>query len=201
MALTEQQIQEHGRIFEEAAALIKDEIQLHDRPELPAPGWFLRRKLKRAIALFGRVLELKPDNWSAMWLVGKVYQRLGDPTYALSWFERAHQENPSQPNIAREASMCAMDAGRHDAAITFAKHAIQIEPHNVGLHANLALAYLVAARVTDAKASIERALADDPADKISQTIQAIVMHFVGNSRTPPATTPELLDYWRKNRRA
>ena len=200
MPLTDSQIQEHDRIFEEAA-LIKDEIQLHDRPPLPAPGWFLRRKLKRAISLFGRVVELKPDNWSAMWLVGKVYQRLGDFPYALAWFERAHQVNPAQPNIAREASMCAMDLGRHDVAITFALNATQIDPADAGLHANLALAYVLAGRVSEAQASIERALAGDPADKISHTIQAIIKHFVVNGRTPPATTPELLNYWRKHRHA
>jgi Flp pilus assembly protein TadD len=157
--------------------------------------------LKRAITLFGRVLELKPENWAAMWLVGKVYQRLGDPTYALAWFERAYQENPSQPNVAREASMCAMDIGRHEAAIVFAHRATQIEPHNAGLHANLALAYLLAGRVLEAQASIEHSLVADPADKISQTIQAIIRHFAGNGRTPPVTTPELLNYWRKNRHA
>ena len=201
MALTEQQRLEHNRMFEEASALIKGEIPFHENPNMPPPGWFLRRRLKRALVLFARVLEIKPENWSAMWLVGKVHQRLGDHAAALSWFERAYQENPSQPDVAREASMCAMDVGRHDAAIVFAHRATQIEPANAGLHANLALAYLLAARIPDAQASIERSIAADPADKISQTINAIIKHFATNGRTPPTTTPALLDYWRKSRAA
>src|SRR5580765_7008207 len=76
--MNEQQRAEHNRAFEEASALVKDEIPLHERPAMPGPGWWLRRKLKRAISLFESVLALNPDNWSAMWLVGKVHQRLGD---------------------------------------------------------------------------------------------------------------------------
>jgi Flp pilus assembly protein TadD len=116
-------------------------------------------------------------------------------------FEGAYQINPSQPDIAREASVCAMELGRHDAAITFAHRAIQIEPANPGLHANLALAYLLAGHISDAQTSIERALSADPKDAISQTIQAMTQHFAVNGRTPPTTTPALLAYWAKNRNA
>ena len=201
MPITDQQRLEHNQAFEEASALIKDEIPLHERQHMSKPGWFLHRRLNRALALFDRVLKLNPENWSAMWLVGKIHQRLGDYSAALSWFERAYQENPSQPDVAREASLCAMDVGRHDAAIVFAHRAAQIEPANAGLHANLALAYLLAARIPDAQASIERSIAGDPADKISQTINAVINHFATNGRTPPTTTPALLDYWRKSRAA
>jgi Flp pilus assembly protein TadD len=201
MQMTEEQRLEHNRVFEEASALIKNEIPLHERPNMPKPGWLLRRKLKRAVSLFERVLQLKPDNWSAMWLVGKVHERLGDNDTALSWFERSYQVNPSQPDVAREASTCAMRVGRHDAAIVFAHRATQIEPANAGLHANLALAYLLAGRVAEAQTSIDRSIAVDQTDKISQTIKTIVQHFVTNGRTPPTTTAALQNYWRKNRAA
>lgn len=199
MQMTEQQRLEHNQSFEKASALIKGEIPLHERPNMPAPGWLLRRRLNRALSLFERILQLNPENWSAMWLVGKVYQRLGDSTAALSWFERAYQVNPSQADVAREASMCAMDVGRHDAGIVFAHRATQIEPANAGLHANLALAYLLAGRVSDAQTSIEHSLTTDQNDKISRTLKTIIQHFAANGRTPPKTTSELEDYWRKNR--
>jgi tetratricopeptide (TPR) repeat protein len=201
MDSTEQRRQEHEQCFKEASNLIMNEIPLHDRPPLPKPGWFLRRKLKRAISLFERVLQLNPENWAAMWLTGKVYQRLADIPTALIWFERAYQINPSQPDIAREASMCAMDIGQHDAAIVFAHRATQIEPNNAGLHANLALAYLLAGHLDKAQAGIERSLAIDQADKISMTLKAIVLHFVANQQKPPTTTPALQLYWQKNRKA
>src|SRR5713101_182887 len=112
--MTEQQIVEHDRAYKEAAGIVQREIQLYERPNMPRAGWGTRRKLKRALSLFSRALEIHPENWSAMWLVGKVHQRLGDYSEALSWFERAYQVNPSQPDVAREAAACAMSIGNHD---------------------------------------------------------------------------------------
>src|SRR5438128_168267 len=113
LRLTAEERAEHADLFAKAAEVIKDEIPLHERPNMPRPGWLLRRKLKRAISLFQRVLELNPNNWSALWLIGKVHQRLGDKLAALASFERAYHINPRQPDVAREASMSAMDIGRH----------------------------------------------------------------------------------------
>ena len=200
MELTEQQKHDHERLFKEAAALIEKEIPLHERRDLPKPGWLLRRKLKRAIALFQRVLEINPGNWSAMWLIGKVYQRFNDYAVALTWFDRAYQINASQPDVAREASMCAMDIGQNEAAIAYAFRGTQIEPGSAGLHANLALAYLLAGRLDEARASVERSLTIDPGDRISQTVKLTIVHFAGNGRTPPSTAPALIAYWQKNRK-
>jgi Flp pilus assembly protein TadD len=136
-----------------------------------------------------------------MWFMGKVYQRCHDQATALSWFERAYQVNASEADVAREASTCAMELGRHDAAISFAHRAVQIAPANPGLHANLALAYLLAGRIPDARNEIDCALASDPKDIISKTVDSMTKHFAANGRIPPATTPDLLTYWAKNRNA
>ena len=196
--MNEKLIAEHNRLFQEAAELIKGEIPLHGQPDLPEPGWLLTRKLRHAITLFERVLEMNPDNWSAMWLVGKVYQRFRNTSVALSWFERSAQINLSQPDVAREASICAMEIGRTEVAIAFAERAARIQPANPGLHANLALAYLLAGRVTDAQTAVRQALVGDPSDSISQTIQAMVQYFASSGEVPPTSGPSLTKYWNKN---
>lgn len=196
--LTDQQTAEHNKLYRQALAIVESEIPLHDRPPLPRPGWWLRHRLKRAISLFERVLSLEPENWSAMWLAGKVYERLGDSTTALSWFDRAYQVNPSQRDVAREASLCAMDIGHCDTAVTYASRATEMEPDSAGLHANLALAYLLAGRIDEALGSIERSLVLDPSDMISQTLRTVIQHFVANGNTPPTTTAGLEQYCRKN---
>jgi tetratricopeptide (TPR) repeat protein len=99
----------HNRLFQEASAIIKGQISVHGQADLPAPGWLITRKLKQAVNLFEQVLQINPENWSAMWLIGKIQQRLRHNSEALSWFERSYQVNPSQPDVAREASLCAMD--------------------------------------------------------------------------------------------
>jgi tetratricopeptide (TPR) repeat protein len=196
--MTQNQTPEHDRLFRKACELIKGEIQLHGQPALSEPSWLLTRRLTRAIGLFKRVLEINPDNWSAMWLVGKVYQRFRNTQEALSWFDRSSRINPSQPDVLREASICSMEIGRNDVAIAFALRAAQLDPSDSGLHANLALAYLLAGRVIDAQTTISQVLVGDPSDSISQSIQSIVQHFVSSGRVPPTTTPGLLNYWHKN---
>jgi len=162
---------------------------------LPQPDSLLATKLNEAVVLFERAIKINPDNWSAMWFIGKVYQRFGDMNEALRWFERSYQINPSHADIAREVSICAMGIGRRDTAITFAYRATQIESTNPGLQANLALAYLTSGRISDARIAIERALAGDPRDVISQNIRAMVEHFAITRNVPPATIPGLLSYW------
>jgi len=132
--------------------------------------------------------------------VGKSYQALDDLPNALIWFEKAYQINPSHPDIARETSLCAMHVGQNDLAITFAHRAVQVEPNNYGLHANLALAYLLAGKIELAQASIDCALSGDPTDNISQTIKLIVQHFAQNGKSPPTTTPKLMAYWKNHPR-
>ena len=197
--MNDQERAEHNRLFEEASAMINEEIQFHDRPLLPPPGWWLRRRLKRALSLFHRVLELRPENWSAMWLAAKVRQRLGDEKAAFEWFERAYQVNPSQPDVAREASLTAMNIGRTDAAVVYAFRATQIEPESAGLHANLALVYVLDGQLEQARKSIEHSLGLDPSDTISQTIKAIIEFFATHPIPPPKTTEGLKQFWRKAR--
>lgn len=187
------------RAFDRAVAIVKDEILLHERPHMAEPGWFLRRKLRRALALFDRVLQTKPDSWNTMWLMAKVHQRLGDKATAFSWMERAYLINPSQLDVTREASLMASDLGRQDSGIAYARRATQIEPENAGLVANLALSYLLANRLEEAKREIARSLKLDPNDSISKTIHETIMHFADKKKTPPSTTGELREYWLEQR--
>jgi Flp pilus assembly protein TadD len=116
---------------------------------------------------------------------------------ALFWLERAYQVNPSQPDVAREASMSAMDLGRNDDAIAYAYRAVQITPQDPGLLANLALAYLLAGQISHAQTCVAQSLAVSPNDKITQTIATMIQHFASIGSVPPNTTPALTDYWRK----
>ncbi len=195
--VTSAQVAEYNRVFEQAARLVKDEIPLHDRQYMPKPGWWARRKLQRALSLFARVLELQPENWSAMWWVGMVHKRFRDYSTALLWFERAFQVSSYQPEVAREACSCALELGHHDAAISFAHRAVQVKPDDAGLRSNLALALLLGGRVAEAKAAIEQAIAADPSDQISLAVWRTIERFVANKEKPPSTLQALQGYRRK----
>ena len=52
MQMIELQRLEHNQAFEEASAVIRNQIRLHARPVASKPGWPLRRKLNRALLLY-----------------------------------------------------------------------------------------------------------------------------------------------------
>lgn len=195
--MTEEERAEHNRAFEEASGIVKKEMPLDARGDSPSPGWFARRKLARAISLLERVVELSPRNWSALWLMGKVHLRLDDFEAAFSCFERAHQANPGQPEVAREASRCAMDLGRHEAALDLAQRAVQLDPNNPAFRANLALACLIAGRIPDAQLAASQAVMGEPTEAFYRKLKAIGQHFAAKGTPPPSTPDALFEYWRK----
>ncbi len=193
--MTRDQVEEHNRSYEEAAQLVRAEIILHGH-EPGSVDQPAHLKLERALQLFARVLELNPENWSAMWLVGKVHQRLGDYPTALTWFARSCETNPSQADAAREASLCAMFMGYSEDAISYAHKALQLQPSNTGLRQNLALAFLLAGKIEDAKAAIDRVPVVSQ-DTVSKTVRNMVNHFLAAGQRPPSRAAELQEYWRK----
>jgi tetratricopeptide (TPR) repeat protein len=159
----------HDQLYQQASNLAYDLILLDDREPVPLDD-AARQRLADAVKLFEEVIALNPSNWAAMWMLGKVFQRLEDPARGLEWFARAHRVNPDQPDVAREASIAAMDAGRPADAVGYCERALQVEPDNAGLRANLALALLFCERVPEAQAMAQDALARAPDDAITQNL-------------------------------
>lgn len=196
-AMTPAEVEEHNRAFQDGSELVKGELLLTGSRAPACVDQSCRARLERALCLFARVLEINPKNWAAMWLAGKLHQRLGDDSAALAWFSKAHSENPSQPDVAREASICAMALGRSTDAIYYAQRALHSKPSDSGLQANLALAFLLAGRLDEAKTAVVKALAIDASDSVSQTIRSMTDHFADCRKRPPSTTAALDKYWKQ----
>lgn len=200
--MTPSQLEEHNRLYEQAVQIAKGEMIIQGHPRLPEPSATVRSKLDDALELFSRVIELNADNWPAMWHVGKIYQRYGNYSAAFEWFVRAHQSNPGQVDVLREASLCAMELGLSQEAISYAANALNLRPADTGLGANLALAFLLAGKLDEAKRAIEKATTEDPADSITRSLGQIIDHFISASWVrPPSTTKELERYWARRRKS
>jgi predicted Zn-dependent protease len=197
--MTPEQIEDHNRTFEQAVQIVRPEIIIQGVQEPHEPTELVRSKLDHALELLSRVIELNPNNWSAMWFVGKIYQRYDDQSTALEWFVRAYNLNPSQVDVSREASLCAMAIGRSEEAISFASRALKARPGDSGLQANLALAFLLAGRLSEARASIKRATTGGTTDKIAETISRMIEHFMASREKPPSKTEDLEEYWKQRR--
>jgi tetratricopeptide (TPR) repeat protein len=174
----------HNDLYKQACGLIEGLILLDDRPvaELNAVN---RKRLMDSIGLFEEVVSINPGNWAAMWLLGKVYQRLGDEACRLEWFTRAYRLKPDQPDVAREAALAAMDAGQPEAAVGYCQSAIAASPDDAGLHANLAVALLFSGKPAVARTVAAEALRRDPADQITARIVALIDGVLAGKRPCP----------------
>jgi tetratricopeptide (TPR) repeat protein len=180
----------HDELYKEACSLIEGLIILsNDAPAPLEPHG--RQRLEDAIPLFVEVVKINPRNWAAMWLLGKVYQRLGDYERGLGWFSRAHRVNPDQPDVAREAAIAAMELGRAEDAIPYCERAIEAKADDPGLRANLALALLFSHKPREARAVAEEAMARDPADKITANIARIIGEVLDGTRPCPRHARDL----------
>lgn len=199
--MTEAERAEQNRAYAEAAGIVNAELPLGSPEATSPPDRNQERKLSRALELFARVIQLNPKNWTALWMMGRVYRRLGNAASALDCFERSHLANPAQSEVLRQASSSAMELGKQEKALEMAQRAVQLDPNNAGLRANLAMACLLAQRLPDAKLAISQAVAGDPNDALTQQLKAMIQHFAAKGITPPANTAALFEYWRQNRPA
>jgi len=177
---TQEESEAHHALTEEGWAIIKSKILLLDSPAAGKPGWLLRRKLRKAIECFKKSLAINPQGWSSMWALGKIYQRLGEHPTALDWFARALEINPTQPNVAREAGLAALDSGKYKLAVYYCSIAAKLSD-DPGLVANLALAHMPDGNDTEAVKCARKATSQNPADAISRTVLEVVQAVDGQA--------------------
>jgi tetratricopeptide (TPR) repeat protein len=191
--LTPEQTERHNELYRQGWALIEGEFLAgEDAPQRrPYPGWLARRRLRRAATCFQKALELAPDNWSAMWAIGKIHQRLTELPQALAWFERAFAANPNQPDVAREAGIVATQLGAGADAVRFSRAAVAANPDDPGLVANLALALLIHGQVSEAQRAAIDACARAPHDSVSRTVDRIVKEVASGARPVPGSGRDL----------
>jgi tetratricopeptide (TPR) repeat protein len=184
--MTEEELRaEHDRIYREAWAVVNPLMELHDRPRPPELTSEQEQELRRGIGLFGRVVQMNPRNWAAIWATGKAFQRLGQFEDALACFSRAHHINPGHPDVSREAAIAAMELARPGEAIPFCLRAIDANPNDPGLLANLALATLFTGDAKGAARLSSEALQRAPNDEITRRILELCREVIAGTRACP----------------
>ncbi len=191
---TEVEAEHHNTLVERAWQLAKSQMIVEGKEPAQPPGWFARRKLKEAVRCFEQALQINPQGWSSMWGLGKIRQRLGEHQAALNWFARAHEINPTQPDVAREAGLAALDCGEPALAVKFCSAAVDNQPENAGLIANLALAHLFNGDDKYAIECAERSAQLAPADDISRTVLEFVREVADGRRERPKRLVDAFPY-------
>ena len=190
---------EAQRLYEKACALTRGELLLHENQFRKPPSLWTRFRLNRAVKLFERVLELAPNHWNSVWILGKTVQRLGKEREAFDWFVKAWDLKPQNANVAREAALSAMKLGLGRHAVEYCEEALAFEPNEPGLVSNLALALLHAGRPEQALEKAQEAVALDARDKVNENVLRAIRHIIANKSACPQNSAELDAYCKKYR--
>jgi len=122
-----------------------------------------------------------------MWALGKIYQRLNDHSSALTWFSKAHKVDANNAAILREATISAMRLGNGVAAVEMALSAVKLEPHDVGLVSNLALALLIDGKTEEAREMVANAVRGNRDDRVARAVQQLIDDVIGGKTPRPRT--------------
>ena len=187
---TQAEADQHNALTEKGWAILNDYILLLERDQVRV-GFFAKRRLQKAVALFNDALRIAPNNYSSKWALGKIHQVLGDHPESLKWFEEACSLEQGNADLCREASLAAMDCADFTKAIDFSDKALALKPDDAGLHCNRALALMFLNRDADAIATVASSLQLNPQDEITLSVRAIVHAVADGSRPRPRTMKDL----------
>jgi tetratricopeptide (TPR) repeat protein len=189
-SLPPEKVRQHNELYRRACRLLEGLVILDDRAH-KSPGFFGRRRLRKAVQLFEQVIDLNPANWQSMILIGKAFQSLGELEPALSWFLRADDCVPGRPAVAKEVGFAAGRLGQHDIAIRVMQAAAKEHPNDPALHLNLGLSCLMSGKSADAREAFTRAVELEPERDMNRRLLSLARDVEAGKRRCPKTETEL----------
>lgn len=95
---------------------------------------------------------------------------------AFNYLRLASNCNPDQPDVLRETTIASLELGHRQDAVIYGSRAVEIDPGDGGLRANLALALLFSEKVEEAKVAVEQAVSLDPIDEVRRGTRTCPYH-------------------------
>ncbi|MFY0672342.1 MAG: hypothetical protein JXQ87_03000 [Bacteroidia bacterium] len=148
-------------------------------------GFWNKRKAKKAIKHYSECLSMIPNHWQTNWLIAKVYQAISENEKALVHFEKAVDEEKTNPDLPREASISAMDSGNVKLAAEYSQEAIKRESNDAGLYCNHAVNLMVLGYDDEAKTYIQKAMEMEPNDEINKNVHSLINAVATGRRKRP----------------
>jgi tetratricopeptide (TPR) repeat protein len=121
-----------------------------------------QEEVLEGIESLNRALELRPDNWPALWWRGKAYQALQEHESAYESFLALHVVDPKQPDVGSELCFECLMLDRNAEALEVADATWRSKPEDACCLANLAAAQLLNGEIDKAVQNIGDALGLDP---------------------------------------
>ena len=97
---------------------------------------------KEELELAERLMKDFPNSINPIMLMGNLWERHGDATRALEYFNQVLQQDPRRPDIYKSIGWFFMNKGQYEQAIGYWQKALEIDPEIPGAHHDIALALM-----------------------------------------------------------
>lgn len=169
-------------LFETAARVIGEHLRTAGEKPLSGADAV---KVAEAVKMLEKALAESPDWWNALWYHGKGQIALGNYEAAYESLRRAFELQKEAEPVPRELAGVCLELGKFAEAVRVAECGATLEPQNAGTIGNVAVAYLLAGRLEEAKKTVAAALKIDQSDKINQYLQQIITDVAEGRRPQP----------------
>ncbi|MBS2018068.1 MAG: hypothetical protein JST00_34665 [Deltaproteobacteria bacterium] len=153
-----------------------------------ALGFFEKRTVKKAAAIYEHILTLMPTEAASLWMLGLIARAFEEHGVALDRFRRAYDANPAAKDIGREyAGQCFIN-GEAAEGLRISRLLHSRFPEDVGLQSNLALALLIGGDLNEAMSVAQSAHEREPNDPITKNL----LDYIGKVRDGRVARPKRL---------
>lgn len=188
--MDEYTINRHNELFQKASETLYPYMQLEgcEHQEITDAD---RDRITEAINTLEEVLTINPQNWAALWIIGKTYQALGDHQSAYACFWQAHQIDLQQPDVLRELALQCLVLKIFEDACYYAQSAIQFNHSDPTLWANYAVALMMKGDTTKAAHWADKTLRHDANDLVAKNTMRVLQEIQEGKRGIPQDFSEL----------
>lgn len=138
-------------------------------------------RLRKAQAIYNRVLQVEPANVDALHLLGLVTRQFGNYGAAVGLIEQAIKLNPNVPMFHNNLAETCRAMDKLEEAITHSKQALALQPGFPEASFNLGMALRAQGKLEEAIACFEQAVRAKPDLIEAQAALAETLHKQGKS--------------------
>jgi Flp pilus assembly protein TadD len=181
---------EYKSLWDRGTALLRGRINLDGKP-LPSPGFFERRRLRKASSYFQKAAKVQPENAAPLLFLGKIEERLGNSDACIEWLGQASTVAPGNPIVSLELGAALGRAGKHAESASVMAPVARANPNDARIHVNLGLSLLMAGQAGEAVHAFEHAARIEPEQPTNAKLRNLASSVADGREPVPRSLREI----------
>lgn len=122
---------------------------------------------KEELELAETLIKDFPNSINPIMLMGNLWERHGEATRALEYFDKVLEKDPERPDVYKSIGWFYMNKEQYVQAIGYWQKALEIDPNTPGMHYNIALALMGQNKQMEAIEELEKDIQISPGSSSS----------------------------------